>query len=96
MNISINWLVYRIGILSVFVFAEAMGPGCARLVQPYDGTVWNNPPLSLPPGVIHGTYHSAVMNVEVGYKHLSAPAICHQPDPVLSGDLLVARRAESR
>jgi hypothetical protein len=39
-----------IGILSVFVFAEAMGPGCARPVQPYDGTVWNNPPLSLPPG----------------------------------------------
>ena len=38
-----------IGVLLVFVFAEAMGPGCARLVQPYDGTVWNNPPLSLPP-----------------------------------------------
>jgi hypothetical protein len=51
-----------IRILSVFVFAEAMGPGCARLVQPYDGTIWNNPPLSLPPGVIHGTYHSAVTN----------------------------------
>ncbi len=57
-----------IEILLVFVFAEAMGPGCAHLVQPYDGTVWNNPPLSLPPGVIHGAYHSGVTNVEVGYN----------------------------
>jgi hypothetical protein len=28
-----------IGILSVFVFAEAMGPGCARLVQPYESNL---------------------------------------------------------
>jgi endo-1,4-beta-xylanase len=68
-----------IGILSVFVFAEAMGPGCARLVQPYDGTVWNNPPLSLPPGVIHGTYHSAVTNVEVGYNIYLPPQYATNP-----------------
>ena len=85
-----------IGILSVFVFAEAMGPGCARLVQPYDGTVWNNPSLSLPPGVIQGTYHSAVTNVEVGYNIYLPPQYATNPTPVLSGDLLVARRAESR
>ena len=48
-----------IGILSACVFAGA---------RPYDGTVWDNPPSSLPPGMIHGTYHSAVMNVDIGYN----------------------------
>jgi enterochelin esterase-like enzyme len=68
-----------IEILLVFVFAEAMGPGCAHLVQPYDGTVWNNPPLSLPPGVIHGTYHSVVTNVEVGYNIYLPPQYATNP-----------------
>jgi hypothetical protein len=54
-----------IGILSASVFAW---PGSIAIVLPYDGTVWNNPPSSPVPGVIHGTYHSAVMNVDVGYN----------------------------
>ena len=66
-----------IGILSACVFAGA---------RPYDGTVWDNAPSSLPPGVIHGTYHSTVMNVDVGYNIYLPP---QYPDPVLSGDLLV-------
>jgi pimeloyl-ACP methyl ester carboxylesterase len=79
-NIWIKTVLSRttilIGILSVFVLAEAMGP---PLVQPYDGTVWNNPPLSLPPGVIHGTYHSAVTNVEVGYNIYLPPQYATNP-----------------
>lgn len=35
---------------------------------PFDGTIWNNRPISLPAGVEHHTYHSTVMNVEVGYS----------------------------
>jgi len=52
-----------IGILSACVFA-ARDPR----VMPYDGTIWNNPPSWALPGVTHGTYHSAVMNVDIGYN----------------------------
>ncbi len=46
---------------------------------PYDGTVWNNSPSSLPSGVIHGTYHSAVMNVDVGYNVYRPPQYAINP-----------------
>jgi enterochelin esterase-like enzyme len=68
-----------VGILSAFVFAEAMGPGCTRRVVPYDGTVWNNPLPSYPAGVTHGTYHSAVMNVDVGYSIYLPPQYATNP-----------------
>src|SRR5262249_10320007 len=35
---------------------------------PFDGTIWNNHPSSLGPGVEHHTYHSEIMNVDVGYS----------------------------
>ena len=60
-----------IGVLSVFVFA-----GRAR---PYDGTIWNNPPSSLPPGVTHGTYYSAAMDVDVGYSIYLPPQYATNP-----------------
>jgi enterochelin esterase-like enzyme len=48
-----------IGILSACVFAGA---------RPYDGTVWDNPPSPVPPRITHAMYHSAVMNVDIGYN----------------------------
>jgi enterochelin esterase-like enzyme len=68
-----------IGILSACVFAGRPHPGPIALVLPYDGTVWNNPPSSQPPGVTHGTYHSAVMNVDVGYSIYLPPQYATNP-----------------
>jgi enterochelin esterase-like enzyme len=68
-----------IGILSAFVFAGRAHPGPIAIVLPYDGTVWNNPPSSPTPGVIHGTYHSAVMNVDVGYNIYLPPQYATNP-----------------
>ena len=68
-----------VGILSAFVFAEAMGLACTRRVRPYDGTVWNNPLPSYPAGVTHGTYHSAAMDVDVGYSIYLPPQYATNP-----------------
>ena len=57
-----------IGILLAFVFAAREHLGLRAIVLPYDGTVWNNPPSPVPQRVTHGTYHSAVMNVDIGYN----------------------------
>ncbi len=68
-----------IGILSACVFAGRAHLGPIAIVLPYDGTVWNNPPSSQPPGVTHGTYHSAVMNVDVGYNIYLPPQYATNP-----------------
>lgn len=57
-----------IGILSAFVFAAREHPRPRAIVLPYDSTVWDNPPSPVPPRVTHATYHSAVMNVDIGYN----------------------------
>jgi len=72
--------IILLGILSAFVFAWRAHRGST--VLPYDGTVWDNPPSSLPSGIIHGTYHSAVMNVDVGYNIYVAPQ--HATNPTQS------------
>jgi enterochelin esterase-like enzyme len=66
-----------LALISAFLFAWRAHRG--PTVLPYDGTVWNNPPSSPPPGVIHGTYHSAVMNVEVGYNLYLPPQYATNP-----------------
>ena len=42
--------------------------GCAGGSKAWDGTIWNNPPSSDPTGVTHHTYHSTIMNVDIGYN----------------------------
>ena len=46
---------------------------------PYDGTIWNNPGASLPAGVAHNTYHSAIMNVDIGYNIYLPPQYSSNP-----------------
>jgi S-formylglutathione hydrolase FrmB len=46
---------------------------------PFDGTIWNNHPSSLPTGVEHHTYHSTVMNVDVGYNIYLPPQYAASP-----------------
>jgi enterochelin esterase-like enzyme len=57
-----------IGILSAFAFACRAHRGPIASGLPYDGTVWDNPPSPVPPRITHATYHSAVMNVDIGYN----------------------------
>src|SRR5215203_2059451 len=35
---------------------------------PFDGTLWDNPSPTLPPGVTHGKYRSTSMATEIGYN----------------------------
>jgi S-formylglutathione hydrolase FrmB len=51
----------------------------ATPVAPYDGTVWNNPDGPYPTGVTHATYHSNLMNVDVGYNIYLPPEYASQP-----------------
>jgi enterochelin esterase-like enzyme len=48
----------------------------------WDGTTWSNPPASNPTGVIHGTYHSTVMRVDVGYNIYLPPQYASNPNAV--------------
>lgn len=72
-----------LGFLSASCFAWRAHRNFTVLL--YDGTVRDNHPSSLPSGVIHRTYYSAVMNVDIGYD-----IYINQPDSVLSCDLLIS------
>lgn len=36
--------------------------------RPFDDTIWDNLPDSLPPGVVHSRFHSEAMNADVGFN----------------------------
>jgi S-formylglutathione hydrolase FrmB len=63
------------GVLMLGVIAMRYGwakPG-------WDGTVWSTPPSSTPSGVTHLTYHSTIMNVDIGYNVYLPPQYATQP-----------------
>jgi S-formylglutathione hydrolase FrmB len=69
------WLV----LASLSIIAAVAGATIPTRMLPFDGTVWNNPRASLPPGAEHHTYRSAIMNVDVGYNIYLPPQYAANP-----------------
>jgi Putative esterase len=72
------WLVFALACVAVLgwvTYKELTNRGNV----PFDGTIWNNHSSSLGPGVEHHTYHSEIMNVEVGYNIHLPPQYAANP-----------------
>lgn len=58
---------------------QPLGYYSATPIPPYDGTVWNNPAGPYPTGVTHGTYHSNLLNTDIGYVIYLPPQYATEP-----------------
>jgi S-formylglutathione hydrolase FrmB len=69
---------FSLGCGVLMLSVVTMLDGCAK--PGWDGTTWNNnSPSSNPSGVTHLTYHSAIMNVDIGYNIYLPPQYATQP-----------------
>lgn len=80
-HLSLNPMKKLAAVLFVALMCADWGLSTGPAPPPaWDGTTWSNPPDSNPTGVIHATYYSTIMRVNIGYNIYLPPQYASDPN----------------